>query len=471
MVDRYLWGEVRRISPEAPVPVVRIIDRSEALGGAGNVAGNLYGLGCACMLIGVRGKDDAGERLAAMTRCKKIKSGMLTDPTRCTIEKTRVMGQHQQMFRFDQENTHALDTGTKTKLLSIFNAHFRQYDAVILSDYGKGIFQTHGLAQDIISGCRRHHIPVFVDPKGMAWERYDSATCATPNTKELQQVSGVDFNEDDQLAASLTASTRKRLNFDWCLLTRGARGMCLAGKEGEPTIIATEARKVYDVSGAGDTVIATLAVGVASGLSFLQSAKLANYAAGVVVGKVGTQPINLKELQTALRSTENAPTWNDSHRLVTLETARMQVNTWRAAGEKIVFTNGCFDLLHPGHIHLLNQASRLGSRLIVGLNTDASVRALKGSQRPILCQEDRVSMLSALSYVDLIILFAENTPMSLIKALRPDILVKGSDYQTQEVVGRRFVASYGGRVELIQLMTGHSTTRLMNEKLIQKPHD
>lgn len=301
--------------------------------------------------------------------------------------------------------------------------------------------------------------PVLVDPTGRDWERYRGATCITPNKREIEIYDGSSFEHSGHLESGM-ARTITKLDVSWLLVTRVAAGMCLMGQDRQPQFILSRARQVFDVSGAGDTVIATLALVVASQIDFPDAARLADLAAGVVVGKVGTPPIHLIELQTALRAGDAELNGYLQPKVFTPENALTQVDAWRANQDQIVCTNGCFDLLHPGHIHLLNKAKSLGQRLVVGLNADASVRRLKGPARPILNEQDRASILGALGCVDMVVVFEEDTPEILISRLKPDILVKGSDYSLGHVVEREFVESYGGKVQLIEVLEGYSTTQL-----------
>jgi D-beta-D-heptose 7-phosphate kinase/D-beta-D-heptose 1-phosphate adenosyltransferase len=459
MLDRYIMGEVRRISPEAPVPVLHIRERYEVPGGAGNVANNLAKLGCGVFLLGIVGQDPEGEILRGFCLRNGMQDLLTVDKARPTITKTRIIAKDQQLLRLDDEQPEILRDSARAELLDRFERTLAGCRAVILSDYGKGIFQTPGFCQSVISTARKHGVPVFVDPKGKQWERYSRATCITPNAAELEEVAEAPVQSELQLAQE-AEKVRERHNAEWLLVTRGAKGMTLFGPRDQPLAIPTIAREVYDVSGAGDTVIATLAACVAAGLSLPEAAGIANTAAGIVVGKLGTQPVTAAELQNALRLEKSGNGVRNAGKSGSIESAQMQVRAWRSGGEKIVFTNGCFDLLHPGHIHLLQAAKALGGRLIVGLNSDASVKRLKGPRRPILTESDRLELLKALSCVDHVVVFDEDTPLKLIEALRPDILVKGSDYRIEQVVGREVVESYGGRIALVNLVEGYSTTRI-----------
>jgi D-beta-D-heptose 7-phosphate kinase/D-beta-D-heptose 1-phosphate adenosyltransferase len=464
MLDRYVWGKVSRISPEAPVPVVKVQRTSETLGGAGNVANNLSALGCLVTVIGICGRDTKAASLKQLLSEKSIRYTLVEDATGATITKTRIIAGKQQVMRLDEETVHT----PSASLLKQVNDHvakeLEHCHVVILSDYGKGVLNSHELVQQIIGMVNDYHRPVLVDPKAGQWERYENATCITPNTSELESVSGIALESDDDLLVAEARQIRSRYGLKWLMVTRGAKGICLVGPKGEVMHIPAQALEVYDVSGAGDTVVATLAAALASGATFKEAARVANTAAGIVVGKFGTQPILHSELSTALQFSHGPYNYPFSAvKMVAQDAASAKVHQWRNAGDRIVFTNGCFDLLHPGHISLLYQARALGDRLIVGLNTDASVRRLKGPERPVLCEQDRAAMLSALACVDLVVCFDEDTPLDIIKALEPDTLVKGSDYKLEDVVGKDVVETYGGSVKLVELVKGYSTSQLTSK--------
>lgn len=463
MLDRYVWGDVARISPEAPVPIVRVKENSEVLGGAGNVVSNLSGLGCNVSVFGVCGKDENGKKLKKLFAEKNVESFIYEDDGRPTISKTRIMAHHQQLFRLDEEKTDILPESLEKQLIEGFGEKLEGCHSVIISDYGKGIFQTKEVSRKIIQMCKDRKIPVFVDPKGKDWTRYKGATCVTPNTAELGLVSRQTEDSDEDGFIESAKSVCETYQFDWLLVTRGGKGMCLVEQKKAHHVISAKAREVYDVSGAGDTVIATLAAGVSCGLSFKKASELANTAAGVVVGKLGTQPIHRAELEAALKLNDAEIQTRGKNKILSLSEGILQAQAFRAKDETIVFTNGCYDLLHPGHIDLLHKSKALGDRLVVGLNTDASVRRLKGEKRPILNENDRSAILSALGCVDLVILFDEDTPLNLIRSLKPDILVKGADYTLDQVVGRDEVESYGGKVSLVPLLEGYSTTGIVNK--------
>lgn len=468
MLDRYFWGEVSRISPEAPVPVVKVTEKTFSLGGSGNVAANLAGLGCPIRLVGLVGVDPAAEKLRDMMASAGIADHCLPDDHRPTITKTRIMAGTQQVVRLDEEVDTAIDPETAGRLLDQALSLIPAVKAVILSDYGKGLFQDTSVVQTLIQTCRNAGIPVFVDPKGKNWERYAGATCITPNTAELEAVHGARFSGEDELV-QVTRRLRRDLSLDWLLVTRGPRGMALVGETGPAALIPARTRDVFDVSGAGDTVIAALAAGVSIGLSFPQAAAMANMAAGIVVGKVGTQPVHMDDLMNALSASPMQDSETVLWKVADPREAAVRVSRWRQAGQRIVFTNGCFDLLHPGHVSLLHKSRGLGDRLVVGLNTDASICRLKGPSRPILPGEDRAAILSALGDVDMVVFFDEDTPLNLISLLKPDVLVKGADYRIEAVVGGDVVKSYGGEVRLVDLLPGHSTTAIAKKLAAGNP--
>jgi D-beta-D-heptose 7-phosphate kinase/D-beta-D-heptose 1-phosphate adenosyltransferase len=456
MLDRYLWGRVERISPEAPVPVVRLERETETAGGAANVARNLAALGLRASLAGITGDD--GERAALLRdlAANGIETGaVLAAADRVTTVKTRVVGNHQQMLRIDAERTLPLAPPDAERLLAVIAPLLPGAGALVLSDYAKGVL-SEPLCRDLIRAAREADVPVLVDPKGRDFARYAGATLITPNRSELALAAGVSASNLDALL-SAAAALRAALGLSWLVLTLSEQGMALVGREGTRQIPAV-AREVFDVSGAGDTVIAAIAAGLSAGLEPVDTAHLANLAAGVVVGKVGTATVSAEELLAAVTgesALEQAAKVGDPDR--TLE----RVRAWQGAGERVVFTNGCFDLLHVGHVTYLERARRYGHRLVVGLNTDRSVRALKGPSRPLIREDDRARVLAALASVDGVVLFDEDTPLALIEHLRPDVLAKGADYKEEEVVGAAQVKSWGGQVVLVPLVEDRSTTGII----------
>jgi D-beta-D-heptose 7-phosphate kinase/D-beta-D-heptose 1-phosphate adenosyltransferase len=457
ILDRYFWGEVERISPEAPIPVVKITHKSQRLGGAGNVAMNLSGLKCPTFLLAVCGKDRQGEYLATILKQEGVDHQLVLASNQPTTTKTRIIGQGQQLLRLDEEKSTTISKKIEDKLFLQFETRLPMAQAVILSDYGKGIFNGE-FAQKIIRSCKAKKIPVFVDPKGNNWKRYHGADCITPNEAELSQVAPFDRDND----TDFSANARKILtDFELAhlLVTRGAKGMSLFNLKQESVHIPTKAQEVFDVSGAGDTVIATLGAGRACGLSMEAAARLANTAAGVVVGKLGTHAISALELKQALIGKDITGT----DKIVGHDQAAEISERWRKEGKKIVFTNGCFDILHIGHMKILRTACGQGNKLIVGLNSDASIKRLKGESRPMMSEEERASLLSNIECVDLVVLFEEDTPLELIKRIKPDVLVKGGDWSLDQVVGRSEVESWGGRVHIVGLLEGISTTSVIEK--------
>jgi D-beta-D-heptose 7-phosphate kinase/D-beta-D-heptose 1-phosphate adenosyltransferase len=458
MQDRYLWGDVERISPEAPVPVLRHSRDEIHAGGAGNVALNLAGLGIHVSLAGFVGDDDPRKHLLEILSAAEVDvTGIVTLETWPTITKTRIIAGHQHVLRIDAENLNHVGDEPINELLGRIEKRLGNgIDAIILSDYGKGVL-TPSTCRYTIDAGRQHGIPVFVDPKGRDYSRYKDATLLTPNLKELRHAGGVD-GADIDAACQAARTVVKDLNLDGLVLTRGGDGM---------TLITTDAilhsaaatQDVFDVSGAGDTVIAALAAGWIAGLNHRENLHLANLAAGIVVSKVGTVAVE----QTALLQALHQDGQLLMNSVYTLDELSKRIDTWRSNGERIVFTNGCFDLVHAGHVQYLQKAACEGNRLIVAINTDASVRALKGESRPVTGQEDRACVVAALAAVDAVILFDEPTPINVIKKLRPDTLVKGGDYTKDQVVGATEVESWGGRVILVPLVEGRSTSELIRK--------
>lgn len=456
MLDRYQWGTVRRISPEAPVPVLRLERETEVAGGAANVARNLVGLGLRVCIAGITGQDPHRERLLALLKEQGVETdAVLSDPTRPTTTKTRLVGDHQQMLRIDAERIAPVDSGLAERLLAAVGERLSAVDAVLLSDYAKGVLIGDTCAH-IIAVARDRGLPVLVDPKGSDFERYRGATAITPNRAELALAAGVDSDDLDALLGA-AEPMRERLELEQLILTLGELGVALVDATGVHRIPAV-AREVFDVSGAGDTVIATVAAGRAAGLDPIDTAHLANLAAGVVVGKVGTAAIAADELAAAIA---DEAALEQAVKVGDLGDVLARVRQWRDRGERIVFTNGCFDLLHVGHVTYLERARRHGHRLVVGLNTDRSVRALKGPDRPLIGEQDRARVLAALAAVDAVVLFDAETPIELIRAIRPDVLAKGADYSEDAVVGAADVKSWGGQVVLVPLVDDRSTSAII----------
>lgn len=455
MLDRYIWGDVERISPEAPVPVVCTRHRSEQPGGAANVAMNITGLGARATLLGFCGEDAEGRSLETLLRESGIEPSIVAIPSHPTTSKLRIIGSRQQMLRLDTEQTDGFSVDAYATLLRQFESSLDSADAVILSDYAKGVLSPD-VCQQSISMARRRGIPVLVDPKRRSFAQYHGATTICPNLSELSAATGVSpKNLDGILSAGQTLVTD--LNLEFLMATMSEKGIALL-RPGSRFIAPAVARQVFDVSGAGDTVIATLALAMAGKLEMEIAVQLANIAAGIVISKVGTVPVTREELLMSLMPQIELQA---QEKVLFLEPLRARVAAWRSAGEKIVFTNGCFDLLHMGHITLLENARREGDRLVVAINSDASVRGLKGTARPIVSEKERARILAALAAVDAVVIFEDPTPLRLIETLRPDVIVKGGDYNKDTVVGAKEVQSWGGRVKIVPTVAGFSTTKLI----------
>jgi D-beta-D-heptose 7-phosphate kinase / D-beta-D-heptose 1-phosphate adenosyltransferase len=462
MLDKYIWGEVGRISPEAPVPVVRATHQSEQPGGAANVAMNLAKLGAGVALVGFTGGDADQQLLEASLKANGIDPGFVSCADFPTITKLRIVGGRQQMLRLDSENLAAHPDADHDRLLVQVMQELPSCHAVVLSDYAKGVLAPR-LCQSVIAEARRLGIPVLVDPKTADFTRYKGATTICPNLQELATASREDIRD---LNAMLTAGERMVADFDleYLTATLSEKGIAVV-RPGNRYLAPAVARQVFDVSGAGDTVISVLALCLASGLAIEPSVQLANIAAGIVVGKVGTVPVEKHELLAAL-APEIALHAED--KVLSRDELARRVATWRASGERVVFTNGCFDLLHVGHIAVLEQSRRLGDRLIVAINSDASVSCLKGPSRPVVDEQSRARVLAALAAVDAVVIFGEQTPLDVIVATRPDVIVKGGDYNEDTVVGAKEVKSWGGKVAIVPIVEGHSTTRLIERSLAGK---
>ncbi len=464
VLDRYLWGEVSRISQEAPVPIVKLHRQTETAGAAGNVALNVAGLGAQVWFCGFTGFDLEGDRLIRLLNDSGIRTEGIIRTDKPTITKTRVIGEvtsstrRQQVLRLDMEDVSAPSSGDVQALLGIVEQELDSgVGAVILSDYAKGTL-TKEICHQVLGMADEREIPSLVDPKGHDYSKYIGATAISPNRTELAEVSRVPASDLDGLLSAGQKLCRD-MGLRFLLATLSELGMALVEPDSIKRFPAVS-REVFDVSGAGDTAIATLASGVAAGVDLEDAVRLANLAAGLVVEKVGTTVITHRELVTAI-STERA--LEQSDKVCELDNLLCRIAQWKAKGDRIVFTNGCFDLLHVGHVTYLECAKREGDRLIVGLNTDRSVKELKGGGRPVIPQDERARVLAALASVDAVILFDEDTPLELIKSIRPDVLVKGSDYREEEITGAKEVRSWGGDVVLAPLVEGRSTSRILKE--------
>lgn len=451
MLDRYWHGAATRVSPEAPVPVVKVSNREDRPGGAGNVALNIAALGSATRLVGVIGKDETGQELSSRLAAAGVYCDFLQSPDKPTITKLRVISQHQQLIRLDFEQLfeQADIIGLNDRAAALMD----DIQAVVLSDYAKGALQD---VQSLITLARARGIPVIVDPKGTDFSRYRGATLITPNISELEAVVGHCAHEDELVEKGL--SLVRDLGLEALLVTRGEHGMTLIRPDSPELHLPARAQEVFDVTGAGDTVISVLAAALAAGVELADATALANLAAGLVVGKLGTAAISGPELRRAILAEQNS-----GRGAMTAEQLQIAVQDARDHGEKIVFTNGCFDIIHAGHVGYLAEAKKLGDRLIVAINDDDSVRRLKGPGRPINPVERRMAVLAGLEAVDWVVSFADDTPESLLAALQPEVLVKGGDYTIDEVVGGNYVQSYGGEVRVLDFLDNCSTSAIVEK--------
>ncbi|HEX4049619.1 MAG TPA: D-glycero-beta-D-manno-heptose-7-phosphate kinase [Steroidobacteraceae bacterium] len=466
MVDRFIYGTVERISPEAPVPVMTISRTAAMPGGAANVARNVATLGAQAVLLGVVGADAAAEELRAqLAALPTIRPELIVDGSRPTTLKTRHIADRQQILRTDVEERGPLSGAIAAALLERFQAALANTDVVVLSDYAKGVLSDE-VAAGVIAAARSAGRPVLVDPKSRTFAKYRGAAVLTPNRHELEAACGQTCGSDEAVVAGACGILADGI-CDTLVVTRGADGMSIIPAQGAPQHMRTTAREVFDVSGAGDTAVAVMALGLARGAALHDAVRLANVAAAIVVGKRGTATVTTGEIiahleQLGLGSFEGESTRGaDGHaspKHFTLESVGQLVSRWREHGLKIAFTNGCFDLLHPGHVSLLEQARASADRLVVGLNSDLSVRRLKGPGRPVQSEAARATVLASLKSVDAVVIFPQDTPLELIGALAPDVLIKGADYRVDTVVGSDLVLQRGGKVLLIDLVPAHSTT-------------
>jgi D-beta-D-heptose 7-phosphate kinase / D-beta-D-heptose 1-phosphate adenosyltransferase len=455
MLDRFLYGEVDRISPEAPVPVVRL-RRSHAMpGGAGNVARNVSALGGTAVLVGLLGEDAAAAELRALlAEDAGIEDATVAGAGRRSVVKTRLIAGNQQVARLDEEEARPADAAEAAALVEAVRGRVAGCGALVLSDYAKGAL-TPEVVAGAIAAARGAGVPVFADPKSDDFGLYRGADCLTPNARELARAARMPTGTEAEVVAAARAAMRAA-GVPALLCTRAERGMVLVRAEGGHAGVAAQAREVFDVSGAGDTVIATLALAHAAGRPLEEAMRVANAAAGIVVGKLGTATVGAEELEHALHT--GGADGAEGPATLPLAAALRRVAEWRVQGLRVGFANGCFDILHAGHVSLLQAARRRCDRLVVALNDDASVARLKGPSRPINPLADRAAVVSALAAVDAVVALEEDTPLELIRALRPDVLVKGADYTEDRVVGADLVRASGGEVVLVDLLPGRSTT-------------
>jgi D-beta-D-heptose 7-phosphate kinase/D-beta-D-heptose 1-phosphate adenosyltransferase len=456
MLDEYIWGKVSRISPEAPVTVVEVERETRTLGGAGNVVNNLAALGARVEVIGLVGEDSPAATLRQeLGRLQVEDTGLFADPARHTTRKTRVYGGQQQVVRIDRETRTPAPASFTARALEHLKKRLPEISALILSDYAKGAL-TPAFLQEAIGLAREQNVPVVVDPKGQDYSPYAHATVITPNLKELEQTVGRTLASWEERVAT-ARELRQQLDIGALLVTEGAAGMTLVSQQGPVRLQARTPREVFDVSGAGDTVVAVLTLGLAAGFDLIEAAGLANLAAGVVVTKRGTAPILLSEMERELKGHVH-----QEERIVGLAELSFIVPHLKSQGKRVVFTNGCFDLLHVGHVRFLEESRRRGDVLVVAVDTDASVRRVKGEGRPVLSEQERLRMLAALAAVDYVALFESAQLPEILASLKPDVLTKGSNYPEEEVEGRNIVAGYGGQIALIPVSDPVSITGLIN---------
>lgn len=450
MLDHYLWGECKRISPEAPVQVVNVTRESRSLGGAGNVINNLVSLGCRASVIGVSGDDPAADTLKQLLHEQHIDtSGIITDPARQTAVKSRVIASHQQIVRYDKESCETVGSSIEAQMLAALRQQLDDCDIVLISDYGKGV-ASPSFCQQVIALSREHGVRVLIDPKGNDYAKYAGAWLVKPNRVETLEATGIDPREQHSIREA-GELLRSRHSLSNVLITLSDKGMALIAEE-QYAEFPAHAIEVFDVTGAGDTVLAALGYSLASGSTLGHAVELANAAAAVVVGKLGSATVTIDEVQRY--QTREQLNINSQQAVVSLNSLQPILETEKRRGNRIVFTNGCFDILHAGHVHYLCRARELGDILVVGLNSDASVKLLKGDDRPINSEEDRAFVLAALKAVDYVVIFEEQTPHDLIRAIAPHLLVKGGDYKIEEIVGREFA----DETIVLPFIDGRSTT-------------
>ncbi|MDB5395123.1 MAG: ADP-heptose synthase, partial [Rhodospirillales bacterium] len=455
MLDRFVSGRVERISPEAPIPVLAVERETVMPGGVGNVVNNIRALGGEAHLVAVVGEDNEADFLAELMTPDKD-AGFVRDPSRPTAVKTRFIASGQQLLRADYELNRPISPKIEERILDEIEKKLHGARVLILSDYGKGVLTDH-VIRHAIAAAKHLGIPVIVDPKGSDYGRYRGASVVTPNSKELQEAAGF-LGTGDSKVEEAARSVLGKSGILAMVATRGAEGLSVIRMDADAIHVRAQAQEVFDVSGAGDTVVATLALALATGADLPSAARLANLAASIVVGKVGTASVTADELRGAADEAARV-----GGKLRSKAALVDQVERWRRRHLTVGFTNGCFDLIHPGHLSLIRQARQACDRLVIGLNSDASVSRLKGPTRPVSSEGSRAEVLSALTDVDAVAIFDEETPMGLIHAIKPDVLVKGADYTIEQIVGADFVQSYGGQVVRARLEIGHSTTNIISK--------
>lgn len=456
MLDAYASGDVERISPEAPVPIMRHLHHHEVPGGGANVAMNIVALGGTACVVGIVGCDEEGVRLAKLLRAAGIDQKLISSETRPTTHKLRILAGKHQMLRVDKEESCAADADLESRIIKAVQKEILKADALIMSDYRKGCLTDRVIAE-LIAAAKQKNIPIFVDPKREDFGAYRGATYITPNRAELRAATGIACS-DNATCRSAVAQVMEQCDAR-ILLTLSEHGMALFQGEGDEEWLPTDAKEVFDVSGAGDSVIAAFAYACVSGMPLTRALRVANTTAGVVIAKAGTATATEEEVIRALDRTYGS---HDLEvRVLSRRDAAELCERWRNEGFRVGFTNGCFDLVHPGHVKLLKEAAAMCDRLMVALNSDDSVRRLKGEARPIQSQNARATVIAALRFVDAVVIFEEDTPLQVIEHLKPSVLVKGSDYEEADIVGAEIVKALGGEVKRVCIEAGHSTTKLV----------
>jgi D-beta-D-heptose 7-phosphate kinase / D-beta-D-heptose 1-phosphate adenosyltransferase len=456
IVDHYLWGSCDRISPEAPVQVVNVKKESVVLGGAGNVINNLQSLGAHVDILSVIGVCKVSKELTEMIKDIKVDTKyLITQDDRITSKKTRIIAAHQQVVRYDIESNKEIDNNSQTSLLQTFNEVIKSFDLVLLSDYGKGIL-TFDLTQSIIKSAKQNQKKVLVDPKGKNYSKYKGAYLLTPNKKEASEATNIPITDNKALSSALLA-LKKKCELSISIITLSEEGVAIF--DDELRILPTAAKEVFDVTGAGDTILASLGFAISCDIEINKAVQFANLASGVVVGKIGSATVTLNEIfdyESSLKksySNEHIKSWDEIDQIV---------REFKNKDKKIVFTNGCFDILHIGHVKYLEKSKSFGDILILGLNSDDSVRRIKGQNRPINTETDRAYILASLEVVDYLVIFDESTPINLIKLIEPDVLVKGGDYEGKKIVGEEIAKE----LKLVKFIDNNSTTKIIER--IQK---
>jgi len=456
MIDHYLWGSCERISPEAPVPVINISRESTLLGGAGNVINNLCSLGATVDIISVIGECEASDELRDLLSIINVDTQyLITQKDRVTSKKSRVISSQQQVARYDRESTEEINTKSQAEILNNFKKIVNNYDVILLSDYGKGVL-TFDLTQSLIKTANKYHKKLLVDPKGLDYSKYNGAFLLTPNKKEASEATNIMINDSDSLTKALQ-SLQEKCNLSYSLITLSEEGVAIFDKE--LRIHPTQAQEVFDVTGAGDTVLASLGFALSCNTDIDAAVKFANLASGVVVGKIGSATATLNEIINYESSLNRS---SSEEHIKTLNEISSIVQELRNKDKKIIFTNGCFDILHIGHVKYLEKAKNFGDILILGLNSDESVGLLKGKNRPINSQDERAYILASLEVVDYVVIFDDDTPFDLINLIKPDVLVKGGDYEGKEIVGQEIAKE----VKLVKFIDGRSTSKIIQR--IQK---